>query len=289
MNPRLIYMTVTGFGSWGPERNRPGFDPLAQAWSGVMAAHDGSGRDDLPPGSPIHPVYMTCAIGDYGAAMLSALGCVLGLRARQMICVGQRCETSLLHAAMACQAGEYIFYEGRPNLENGAPELRGLSALHRTYQCQDKKWIYLAVSSADQWSALKHAAGITGAMLFDQARVEGPEAPLVRQLEDFFVKQESAAILERLGRMGVPIVPAHAMTAIFDDAQVMANELLITLEDPKWGKVGQVNAAAKFSATPAPPPAPAPNFGEHTDEILREYLGYSADRIAKLRAAFIVK
>ncbi|HZY60590.1 MAG TPA: CoA transferase, partial [Candidatus Binataceae bacterium] len=131
INPRLVYMTVTGFGSYGPERNRPGFDPLAQAWGGVMAAHDGSGRTDQPPGSPVHPVYMACAIGDYGAAILSALGCILALRARQITGLGQRCETSLLHAAMALQAAEYTFYDGRPNMENGAPELRGLSALHR--------------------------------------------------------------------------------------------------------------------------------------------------------------
>jgi crotonobetainyl-CoA:carnitine CoA-transferase CaiB-like acyl-CoA transferase len=289
INPRLVYMTVTGFGTYGPERDRPGFDPLAQAWGGVMAAHDGSQRDDLPPGSPVHPIYMTCAIGDYGAAMLSALGCILGLRARQMIGVGQRCETSLLHAAMACQAGEFIFYKGRPNMENGAPELRGLSALHRVYQCQDKKWIYIAVSSSEQWSALKQTTGAADGMPFDKARAEGPEAPVVRQLEDFFVRQESGPVLERLGRMGIPIVLAHAMTAIFDDAQVMANELLITLDDPKWGKVGQISVQPKFSATPVSPPDPAPNFGEHTDQILHEFLGYDAERIASLRAEGIVK
>jgi len=203
--------------------------------------------------------------------------------------VGQRCETSLLHSAMACQAGEYIFYSGRPNMENGAPELRGTSALHRTYQCLDNRWIYLAVSSADQWLALKETAAVASGMPFAEARLEGPEGPLVRQLEEFFVKEESAPLLRRLVQMGIPVVPAHAMTAIFDDEQVIANELLITLDDPKWGPVGQVNVQPKFSATPASPPRPGPAFGEHTDQILREYLGYDTDRIASLREQGIVK
>ena len=287
INPRLVYMTITGFGSYGPERDRPGFDPLAQAWGGVMAAHDGSGRTDLPPGSPVHPLYMSCAIGDYGAAMLSALGCILGLRARQVVGVGQRCETSLLHAAMALQAGEFTFYEGRPNMENGAPELRGLSALHRVYQCSDKKWIYLAVSSPAQWTALSEAARI-GKVPFEKARLEGPEAPLVRQLEEFFVRQESAPVVDRLARLGVPIVIANTMLSLFDDPQIMANQLLTTINDPKWGEVGQVSVLSKFSATPAPSPAPAPNFGEHTDQVLSEFLGYDAERIAALRAKGVV-
>ena len=89
--------------------------------------------------------------------------------------------------------------------------------------------------------------------------------------------------------MGVPIVPAHAMTAIFDDPQVMANELLITLDDPVWGPVGQVNAQPRFSATPLAAPMPAPALGQHTDEILREFLGFDAQRIASLREHGVVK
>ena len=100
-NPRIIYMSVNAFGNRGPDHNQPGFDPLLQARSGVMAAQGGHHG---------HPVYLTCAICDYGAAMLSAFGCVLALRARELTGRGQFCETSLLQSAMAFQAGEFAFY-----------------------------------------------------------------------------------------------------------------------------------------------------------------------------------
>ena len=79
-------MTVTGYGSNGPDYDRPGLDPLAQALSGAFAAHSGEHRR---PGrnngdSPRHPVYINAAICDYGGATLGALGCILALRARQV-------------------------------------------------------------------------------------------------------------------------------------------------------------------------------------------------------------
>ena len=79
-NPGLIYMSVNAFGNSGPDHNQPGFDPLLQARSGVMAAQGGPHH---------HPVYLTCAICDYGAAMLSAFGCILALRSRQKTGLGQ--------------------------------------------------------------------------------------------------------------------------------------------------------------------------------------------------------
>ncbi|HVN27908.1 MAG TPA: CoA transferase, partial [Candidatus Binataceae bacterium] len=94
-NPGLIYMSVNAFGNVGPDHNQPGFDPLLQARSGVMAAQGGAHN---------HPVYLTCAICDYGAAMLSAFGCILALRARQKSGLGQFCSTTLLQASMAFQA-----------------------------------------------------------------------------------------------------------------------------------------------------------------------------------------
>ncbi|MGH8010965.1 MAG: CoA transferase, partial [Candidatus Binataceae bacterium] len=144
-NPRIIYMSVNGFGNRGPEYNQPGFDPLLQARSGVMAAQGG-------PHS--HPVYLTCAICDYGAAMFSAFGCILALHARQKSGRGQFCETSLLQASMALQAGEFIFYNGRPNMENGSPEYRGAAALNRCYKCRDGQWLFVSTRDEKSWNAL---------------------------------------------------------------------------------------------------------------------------------------
>jgi crotonobetainyl-CoA:carnitine CoA-transferase CaiB-like acyl-CoA transferase len=103
-NPRIIYMSVNAFGNHGPDFDQPGFDPLLQARSGVMAAQGG------PHG---HPVYLTCAICDYGAAMLSAFGCVLALNARRQTGRGQFCETSLLQAS-DCLPGRRVHFLQRP-------------------------------------------------------------------------------------------------------------------------------------------------------------------------------
>src|SRR5260370_2721840 len=107
-NPRIIYMSINAFGNRGPDYNQPGFDPLLQARSGVMAAQGGHHG---------HPVCLTSAICAHGAALLSAFGCVLALRARELCGRGQFCETSLLQSAIAFQAGAVIFFTRRPDLD----------------------------------------------------------------------------------------------------------------------------------------------------------------------------
>ena len=156
LNPGIVYLSINGFGSSGPDFDHPSFDPVLQARSGVMAAHDGSawGRP------PLHPIVLNLPFCDYGAAALGALACVLGLRQQRLTGKGQHCEVTLIHSAIALQAGEFIFYQGRPNLECGAPESRGASALRRVYRCQDGKWMFLAISSESQWDALRSALDI---------------------------------------------------------------------------------------------------------------------------------
>lgn len=280
INPRLVFMSVNGFGNRGPEHNQPGFDPLLQARSGVMAAEGGHNHP---------PLYLTCAICDYGAAMLSALGCVLALRARQRLGRGQFCETSLLQSAMAFQAGEFIFYDGRPDLEDSHPEARGRSALCRAFQCRDEAWLFVHAAEPAHWEALRRLCGIAADIPYAAAAPQPDDSALAQAMAEAFAKMERAAALAVLGKAGVPAISLHRYADLFDDEQVKANELLAELHHSQWGGVVQTGLLAKFSATPGTVEHAAPLLGEHTDEILAQYLGYDAARIADLRRRAIVK
>lgn len=280
INRRLIYMSINGFGNQGPEHNQPGFDPLLQARSGVMAAQGG------PHG---HPVYLTCAICDYGAAMLSALGCLLALSARRRTGCGQLCETSLLQAAMAMQAGEFAFYRGRPDMENGSPEYRGPSALCRAYQCRAGGWLFISIFEPRQWDAFRALCAGLGPIPYETAVNAPNEGEIAAVLEGEFAKLDRADALDALSSAGVPSVPVHCFEHLFGDEQVRANDLVIELEHSHWGQITQSGILAKFSATPGRVECAAPLLGEHTNEILTQYLGYDATRIADLRRRQIVK
>ncbi len=279
-NPGLVYMSVNGFGNRGPDHNQPGFDPLLQSWSGVMAAQGGHHA---------HPVYLTCAICDYGAAILSALGCIVALRARQVTGRGQFCETSLLQASMAFQAGEFCFYDGRPDMEDGAPEYRGRSALSRAYQSRDGEWLFLAAGSEPQWAALRGLYPSLPPIGWDAARGESNEGRLAAALAEEFARSDRAESLIRLSQAGVPATHVHHFKDLFDDPQLAANELLAELNHSEWGKVWQTGMLMKFSRTPGKIERAAPLLGEHTSEILRDYLGCDAEKISDLRSRGLVK
>ncbi len=279
-NPRLIYMSVNGFGNRGPEHNQPGFDPLLQARSGVMAAEGGHHG---------HPVYLTCAICDYGAAMLSAFGCLLALYARNRTGRGQFSETSLLQAAMAFQAGEFIFYKGRPDMENGNAEYRGRSALARAYQCRDGEWLFLCVETAGGWDSLRRVFASLPALAYEAASSEPNDGPLADALSAVFAATTRTEALLRLAGAGVRATQVHHFKDLFDDPQITANDLIAELSHSEWGKVWQTGMLMKFSETQGQIERAAPLHGEHTDEILRDYLGFDGDRIAGLRARGIIK
>jgi crotonobetainyl-CoA:carnitine CoA-transferase CaiB-like acyl-CoA transferase len=280
INSRIIYMSVNAFGNRGPEHNQPGFDPLLQARSGVMAAQGGHHA---------HPVYLTCAICDYGAAMLSAYGCVLALRAREKTGRGQFCETSLLQSSMAFQAGEFIFYDGRPDMENGDPERRGSAALARAYRCADGEWLFISIDQTEQWNALRKAFANVPPLTFDAARAEPAEGKLAAELAEIFSKLTRSTALAHLKNASISASLVSRAKDLFDDPQVIANELIAAVDHPDWGRVRQTGALIRFESTPVRIDRAAPQLGQHTDEILREFLGYDDAKLTALRSRRVIK
>ncbi len=283
LNPGIVYLSINGFGSSGPDFDHPSFDPVLQARSGVMAAHDGSawGRP------PLHPIVLNLPFCDYGAAALGALACVLALRHQRLTGKGQHCEVTLIHSAIALQAGEFIFYQGRPNLEWGAPECRGASALRRVYRCQDGKWLFLAISSESQWGALRAALGIPVATAFSVASLEAPHGALAEELAREFAKYPIDTLVKRLTALNIPAVAVNRAVDAFDDVQVAANELAAELSHPEFGPIRQTGVLLKFSSTPCQLWGSAPILGQHTRQILGE-LGHTAEQVAELENSRVV-
>jgi crotonobetainyl-CoA:carnitine CoA-transferase CaiB-like acyl-CoA transferase len=282
LNRRLIYSSETAFGGDGPDALRPGFDPLLQARSGVMAAQGGTVHGQ-------EPVYLTIALCDYGAALLSTFGILAALVARERTGDGQRVATTLTGSAMAMQAAEYIRYDGAPSPLQGGADFVGPSALCRVYEAQDG-WILLAAREAEQWLPLTQALDridLLHNMSPFEAIAESNHGELAATLEATFLTRTVTEWLDRCDRTGVPIGPVLDGTALFGDPHIAANELITVADHPVWGTVHQTGQLVKFSRTPGLIGPVAPLLGQHTQEVLRQ-AGISEGRIAGLLRRGIV-
>ncbi|MGD9892450.1 MAG: CoA transferase, partial [Dehalococcoidia bacterium] len=282
INPRLIYSTVTAFGDTGPLAGAPGFDPLLQARSGAMAAQGG-----MTAGHP--PVYLTAAICDYAAALLSVYGISAALVARERTGRGQRVESSLVHSALAAQAGEFIWYEGMPARADGAPAWIGSAAVDRFFQCADHAWLKLSVRTTDQWAALVAclADGALASIGAGEALHAEPRGIVAETLEARFASAPIASWLTMLREAGMPVAPVVRPPDLFTDAQILANDLIAEHQHAGWGMVRQTGVLAKFERTPGVAQRAAPLLGQHSREVLRE-AGYNDQRIDTLVAAGVL-
>jgi crotonobetainyl-CoA:carnitine CoA-transferase CaiB-like acyl-CoA transferase len=271
INPRLIYGSITAFGSSGPRGQEAGFDPLLQARSGVMAAQGGRGGD---------PVFLACAACDYAVGLLAAFGVMAALYARQRTGRGQLVETSLAQAAMAAQSGEFVYYAGRPDMEQGGRDLIGRHPLRRAYQCADG-WIFVS-ATVTQWPALR--AAVASACRTDDPTGEPADGPTGAQLAAIFAGRTRDQVLAQLAAAGVPAAPVLGVAELFDDPQILANDLLHTATAANWGEFRQTGTLVHYAATPVTIARVAPQRGEHNEEILRDVLGYSSERIGLLRS-----
>jgi CoA:oxalate CoA-transferase len=192
---------------------------------------------------------------------------------------------------MAVQSGNFIFYEGRPDMENGAPDLWGTSALYRIYPTLDSS-LFLAAVEPEHWSHLRETLNIETLVTyhaFSQVCQEPVDGSLGQALAVTFQSKTTAEWLSQLDAAGVPCAPVLPLSPLFSDEHIAANDLIATHTHPQWGEVRQTGILAKFSRTPATLAYVAPLLGQHTVEVLQEVAGYGHERIEQLLNAGVVK
>ncbi|BBK36143.1 CoA transferase [Allostella sp. ATCC 35155] len=273
INPRLIYVSLTGFGQTGPMADNAGFDQVLQTMTGICTFQGRAGEPQVVLGS----------IVDYYTSSLLAYGVSAALYHRERTGEGQFVGLSLLRTALAMQAGRFVWTEGEG--PEAARDLRsgGLTGIHPTKDGH----IYISAHSPHFWEALCELIGMPDLARhprYDTMRKRAEHAaeilPRMREL----LMARTADEWEVVFGQRVPCSKAHPIEDMFDHPQVLDQKLVATMEHPAVGSYRGFGKPVEFSATPGPDQFGAPGMGQHTDAVLARY-GYSEDEIARMRAA----
>lgn len=277
LNPRLILVSISGFGQSGPYRLRAGFDQIAQGMGGMMSVTGLPGQG---------PVRAGIAVADSAAGLYGAIGALVALQERAVSGKGQWVQTSLLEA----QIGMMDFQVARYLVEGKVPPQAGNDHPYATpmgvYATRDGH-INLGVGAEGHWRSFCGAIGrpeLAGDPRYDSMEKRFAARPELRMLlEEILTTQDSAHWLAAFEAASVPAGPIYSVDAVFEDPQVRHLGIAQPVRHPKLGDIRVVGEPVSLSRTPAGIATPTPDAGDHNDEILAE-LGYDEAAIAGLRA-----
>ncbi len=283
VNPGIVYASLTGYGQNGPYRDQPGWDFVIQAQGGVMSI---TGEPEGPP------MKVGVAIVDITAGFFACSAILAALHYRERTGIGQHIDIALLDtqvAWLANQAGNYLVSGKVPGrLGNAHPNI----VPYETFRAKDGIYIALAVGSNNQWQKFCRLANLEDLMndpRFENnpQRVENRKV-LVPMLQEIFLGKTSAEWLKILTEAEVPSAPINTIDKVFADPQVLARGMLVNMEHPVTGPLKLAGSPMKLSKTPVQYRLPPPRLGEHTEEILREILGYDPARISRLKEEKVI-
>jgi formyl-CoA transferase/CoA:oxalate CoA-transferase len=282
-HPRLIYVSISGFGQTGPRHEEPGYDAIAQAEGGLMSV---TGAPDGPP------VRLGIASADLTAGMFAFQGLLLALRARDASGRGQLVDISLFDSVLALltyQAGQYFATGESPKRHgNRHPAI----APYDTFETANGL-LALAVGNDDQWQRFCQAVGLStlaadARFTTNQQRVKQYETlkPLIAEA---IGRRPLDELLTALRAVGVPSGPVRSVAEALSDPQAIARSMVETLDHPTIGRIANLGVAVKLSATPGSVRTAPPLLGEHTRSVLAGDLDMTDEAIRALEARGIVR
>ena len=280
--PRVIRCSITGYGSSGPKAALPGYDFILQAESGLMSI---CGESD---GAPMK---YGVAIVDIVTGMLACNSILAAVHARHRTGRGQHVEVSLFDSSLAMLANvasnHLISGKEAGRFGNGHPNIVPYTA----YPVKDGM---IAVGVGNDPQFAKFAAVLGKAEWARDPRfAKNPDRVANREALDGMIsealKRDSAqAWLGKITAAGVPCGRINGVSQALSDPHTIAREMVRTVKHPTAGDLKMLGIPFRFSATPATIRRPPPTLGQHTEQVLRDELGLSAERIAELRAQKVV-
>lgn len=273
-NPGLVYCSISGFGQTGPNRDKPGYDLMAQGFGGIMSV---TGE---PDGAPMK---VGVGIADVMCGMYATIGILAALRHRDRTGEGQHIDLALVDAQVA-----WLINEGVAQLTTGAPRIRRGNAHpsivpYQLFSTSDGH-VLVAVGNDSQFQRFCDFLGEPELardpdFATNPARLANREL-LIARLEALIAPISSADLVAGLEERKVPVGPVNDVGTVFDSQQVKAREMRIDMarEDVDRGGVELIGNPLKFSKTPVTYRRPPPRFGQDTEEIISEFAAVAENR-----------
>jgi crotonobetainyl-CoA:carnitine CoA-transferase CaiB-like acyl-CoA transferase len=283
INPKLVVTRISGWGQTGPFRHKPGFGTLVEGYSGFAAIN---GFEDREPVLP--PMFL----GDMTTGLYGASATMMALwHVRTPGTRGQVLDLSLFEPMLSILGPQAANFKFTGKLKPRTGSRSNTTAPRNVYRTSDDKW--MALSSASNSMARKLMETIGHADMLDDPRYATNSARLVhieevdRVVGEFIrarTLDDNMAVFEAAG---VTVGPVHDARQVLEDAYVAERESLVEVDDHELGALPMHNILPRWSETPGQFRRPAPNLGEHNDEIIREVLGEAALSRMRMNGALV--
>lgn len=277
INPKLIYASITGYGQTGPFANRPGYDVIIEAEAGLMHI---TGE---PEGTPVK---VGVAITDLTTGLYAHSAILAALIQRGTTGKGQHIDCSLIEsqvASLANIASNYLI---------GGQEAKRMGTSHPSivpYQVLPTKnsFVMIGAGNDGQFAKLCHRMGLEHLLEDPKYKRNSDRVKhrkeLIRLLEDRLEQEDTSYWLEKLTGAGFPFAPINNIEQTFQHPQIVARGLVHEVEHERAGTIKMVGPPVKFSEAETSIRLAPPLLGAHTNEILTDVLGYSKEKVDKLK------
>jgi len=280
INPRLIYCSITGFGQTGPYATRPGYDYIIQGMGGLMSIT--GEHDDLPGGGPQKA---GVAVSDLMTGMYASVAILAALNERHSSGLGQYIDMALLDCQVAMLANQNLNYMTSGQVPKRAGNAHQNLVPYQVFEVEDGHLI-LAVGNDSQFASFCRLINMPELVEDDRYRKNAGRVvnrdSLIPLLASVMKTRKRDTWLADLEASNIPAGPINTIDQVYADPQVVARQMKLELPHPAAGTTPMTASPMRFSDTPIQYRNAPPMLGQHSEDILREELGWSDEQIATL-------
>ena len=285
INPKIIYCSICGFGhdSLPEYAERPSYDMVAQAYSGLMSITG-------PEGGP--PCRVGSSVGDIISGLQATIGILAALRYREITGRGQHVDIAMIDSIFATLENAIARYTISGEIPGPLGGIHPSITPFQGYKTKDGSYIIAAIGTDALF--VRFAKVIGRPELLDDERFKTNPARTKNRntlnaiLDPIMATKTTAEWEEIFEKEGLPYSPINNVKQICEDPHIAYRKMIVEIDQPKVGKMRIANSPIRLSETPGEVYAPAPALGQHSEEVLKSVLGYSQEKIEELKKLGII-